>query len=257
MDQSEKSIWGRSVNLQLFGEGDVEPNDVPAEPVGWDGLPETVRVGENEGIPVDVSRDELRKHYEAYSNDESWKAKNTQVAQELARERDELKQTQQLERFLNTNPEKLADIEKIIQGSSQSNVAPEIKQQLSEMQQIAFEAKKQNALNRVDRDLDYLTKKHEWFFKDNPRQKQGELVKYAMEHNDDNLARAFRDMTYDQQKEMGLKEGAENARKGLRSNRDLGLPKGSAGSTKGFDPKTATNDQIEAAILNDPKYNFD
>lgn len=225
-------------------EGGVEAPVTSEWAVEDDGL----RFGE-EKLPFD----EAKRVFTDFRNDREWKAKNTQEAQRIAAEREQITKARQLEDFLNANPDKYAQVEAILRGQ-QANQGHQTEPWRGEIERLKYEMQVKEDMASVKSEMEALKSAHkEAFEKDKDLEMR--VVKHALDNGIRSLRAAYRDMTYDDVQKARLEEGMKKKEEGGVRSKALAGVAGSARTGSKLDPsKYSTSEWYE---MHKGKYNLD
>jgi hypothetical protein len=222
-----------------------------SEGTGGEGAVEVVNIGGQE-VPVKV----LEKVYQDYGNDSKWKARNTQEAQAIARERANLTKARMLEEYLTKNPDKYSAVEAIFkQGQVQGQgVTPAV--DMSQFERAKEEVGSMVEELKIGREIDALKGKYADYF--NQPNFERTLVQFCLDNNIPNIEYGMKVMTYDKRLEQGMKSEAEKLAAAKMKSRSLGQPAGvRGGSTPGAKNLKIGSPEWKEAIMKDDRIPWD
>ena len=192
--------------LQESAEAGNEATEQVAEEI------QKVKFGE-----VEVPLTEAQKAWESYRNDTSWRAKNTQEAQRIARDREQLQKAAALEKYLSENPDKYEKVKAIFAEQAKPGVPPE----MSELQERLRQIEVENAEVKLQTTMADLERKHKDMFDSDPELKE-KIIRFALDNGRKDLDNVFKIVTYDSLMERGIKQGLEKAQAARKKSTELG-----------------------------------
>ena len=242
---------------------DYEENNDQLAEEGVSEEPESYQIGEES-----YTSDQIGEWQKVYNDQTAWNQKNTQAAQELSDERNQLGKVRELNEMLEKNPDLYDKVQGVFDGYNQPQqnqpnqpeqpqIPKEFVDKMRALEQRADQSDEANAMAKLDKDMGDVQTKYPQFFEGNEDFKY-ELADFALKNNILNVEHALRAMKFDDLQTQKLNEGQQMGTNAQNRQKQVQTPGGSkAKSGSGYNPrdKNGNNkgwDSLEEAMMNDP-----